>query len=447
MSHPSEEILIRFALRDRDALVDQAAIATHVELCDSCRSFVEDVAEFDRVAADPQAWWLSSEILSGKSRAPLLDFRDRLQHEDEDAEKLLGPLLTSSYKFAYADIARKPAYRTGGVVRLLCREANRQCEREPLYALTLAETADLIARALPDDYYPADNVWRLRGDALVEIAIACRYLGGRFQPAYESLDRATQLYSRLLSCERDLARIAYVRGTVQWNQQRYEEAVDEERRAATLFTLVGDSDGVNRARLTEGIVLMRLRDFRAAKNVFQALYASAAETNRDLDRARTASSLSDCLIQTGDTDEALQFAFEAEAIFRAHCLFTEVARVQWTIAYAMLVAGNVANAILRFRSVLGQFSELGMESDAALAKLDLVEAYVVLGQFQYALETVSDITRYFTIHQMLPGALTAAAFLQEAAREERLTRAHVSDVRDYLRRLSNEPELAFVRPE
>jgi tetratricopeptide (TPR) repeat protein len=445
MSHPSEEILVRFALRDRDALVDQAAIATHVELCDSCRSFVEDVAEFDRVAADPEAWWLSSEILSGKSRAPLLDFRDRLQREDEDAEKLLGPLLTSSYKFAYADIARKPAYRTGGVVRFLCREANRQCEREPLYALTLAETADLIARALPDDYYPADNVWRLRGDALVEIAIACRYLGGRFQPACDALDRAAKAYAHLLVSERDLARIAYVRGTVLWTQQKFTEAIEEERRAAALYAALADNDGFTRARLMEAILLMRLRDFVPAKKAFQELYASASEN--DLTRARAGSSLADCLIAMGDTGEALRYATEAEQIFRASNLPTEAARLQWTIAYATLVSGNSDEAVSRLQSVVRQLSGLRMESDAALAKLDLVEAYVAVGRVIDASPVASEILRYFKTHDMLTGALTAAAFVEEAAKQKRLTRRQVSEVRDYLKRLGDEPQLAFIVPD
>jgi hypothetical protein len=149
----------------------------------------------------------------------------------------------------------------------------------------------------------------------------------------------------------------------------------------------------------------------------------------------------------GDTGQALRYAAEAEQIFRARRLLTEAARLRWTIAYATLVSGNLVDAALRLQSVVGQLTELRMESDAALAKVDLVEAYVALGRFTEAWRLASDILRYFKTHDMLTGALTAAAFVEEAAKQKRLTPAQVSRVRDYLKRLSEEPQLVFVAPK
>lgn len=446
MKHPAEDILIRYALDEQDALLNREELGDHLATCSECRTLVDELQQFDRIAADPDTWWLTRELLTGHARAELHEFKERLEEEDRNAAALLQPLFASSYKFAYADIARRWRYRTGGVVRLLCREANRQCEREPLFALTLAETAQLIATSLSDDHYPAGNVWRLRGNAYVEIANACRYLGSRFPQGHDALQHAARAYGHLLVHDAELARIAYVRSTLFWTQQRFDEALRCAHDASDQFAAIGDEEGFRRATLATAILQMRLNDFVAARATFQRIYGAAAGDQDDLTKARAGSSLADCLIHMGETGEALRYAVEAEQIFTRHELITEAARMRWIIGYAVLVAGNTRDAANRMRAVVAEFEALQLAGDAALAKLDLVEAYVALDRYDEARRLGSEILQYFKAHDMLTGALTAAAFLEEAARQRRLTRHQVGYVRDYLQRLPNEPQLLFLPP-
>ena len=191
---------------------------------------------------------------------------------------------------------------------------------------------------------------------------------------------------------------------------------------------------------------MRLNDFVAARVTFERIYAAAEGDRDDLTKARAGSSLADCLIHMGDTGEALRYAIEAEQIFTRHELVTEAARMRWIIGYAVLVTGNSNDAMTRLLAVVSEFDDLQLAGDAALAKLDLVEAYVALQRYDEARRLGAEILQYFKAHDMLTGALTAAAFLEEAARQRRLTRHQVGYVRDYLKRLPNEPQLLFLPP-
>ena len=85
-------------------------------------------------------------------------------------------------------------------MRLLCEAARAECDREPEFSLSLADTACLIADSLPHDYYPAAAINHLRGNAWKEYSTACRYLG-RFDNSFDALDRAARAYERLKDSE------------------------------------------------------------------------------------------------------------------------------------------------------------------------------------------------------------------------------------------------------
>jgi tetratricopeptide (TPR) repeat protein len=243
-----------------------------------------------------------------------------------------------------------------------------------------------------------------------------------------------------------MARVAYVRSTLFWTQQRFDEALRSAQDASEQFAAIGDEEGFRRATLAKAILQMRLNDYVAARATFERIYAAAEGDRDDLTKARAGSSLADCLIHMGETGEALRYAIEAEQIFAGHELITEAARMRWIIGYAILVAGNSNDAATRLLAVVSEFDHLQLAGDAALAKLDLVEAYVALERYDEARRLGSEILQYFKAHDMLTGGLTAAAFLEEAARQRRLTRPQVGYVRDYLKRLANEPQLSFLPP-
>jgi hypothetical protein len=89
---------------------------------------------------------------------------------------------------------------------------------------------------------------------------------------------------------------------------------------------------------------------------------------------------------------------------------------------------------------------LGMTIDAALASLDVAE--LLLAQDHY--EQVEDICRSTMQEFELAGlsfttrALTALAFIKEAAIHRRADRTLVRNVREYIRELPRQPNLLFA---
>src|SRR5207253_2738544 len=152
--HPPEEILMVYA-DDPSSLTDMATVEGHVDRCDECAATVDDYRLIMAAQRQQETWWASREVAEGPTLHIIERFVDRMKGEDEEARNILEPFLESVYKFSSANIASKRRYFTGGVVRLLCAAARDQCDRTPLFALALAQTAIAIAEALPEDHYPA----------------------------------------------------------------------------------------------------------------------------------------------------------------------------------------------------------------------------------------------------------------------------------------------------
>lgn len=86
--------------------------------------------------------------------------------------------------------------------------------------------------------------------------------------------------------------------------------------------------------------------------------------------------------------------------------------------------------------------------DAALAGLDLADALVVLRQPRQVAKLAAESFRLLAEAGVLTSALTALAYLQEAAANNRLLPEVVYEVRTFLRRVRRNQDLLFVaRPE
>lgn len=109
-------------------------------------------------------------------------------------------------------------------------------------------------------------------------------------------------------------------------------------------------------------------------------------------------------------------------------------------------AGKVADACQRVRVLSRELEHLGMTSEAAIAGLDVAE--FLLAQNQY--EEVDEICRSTMQAFELAGlsyttrAMTALAYIREAASHRRADRTLVKNVREYIRKLPSQPNLLFA---
>ena len=440
--HPAEEILMVYA-DDPSSLTDGASVEAHVDRCDECAATVDDYRLIMAAQRQQETWWASREVAEGPTLHVIQRFVDRMKAEDEEARSILEPFLESVYKFSSANIASKRRYFTGGVVRLLCAGARDQCDRTPLFALALAQTAIAIAEALPEDHYPARAVFELRGTAWKEYSTACRYLG-RFDEGWKALDRAEEAYRKLAPGSR-LATVSLARASLLFKQERNAEALPYARSAAADFAYLHEQQRYFDAKQVEASILHFMGDATAAASAYEAMLVQA-DAMADLEmKARAAQNLGVIYTESG-VARASSYFTTALQIFETLNLDARAARARWGIGTVALAAGRFAEAARLLAAARAQLFSFGMTTDAQLAALHLAEALLMLERWNEVHALCTELVAFFRKSDMITGALTAASFLKEAAAARTLTRKQIGHVREYLQALERRPLLAFAPP-
>jgi tetratricopeptide (TPR) repeat protein len=442
--HVAEEVLAAY-VDDPESVEDRAAVEEHLATCTACRRIADDLRAVMAAIGDEETWWIAGEMINGDGQRAIREFVERLEAEDAEAERMLEPILESQYLFTKANITRRRRFHTGGVVRRLCEHAWEECQREPRFASVLAETAAAIADALPDDYYPAGAVNELRGRAWKEYSTTCRYRGA-FPAGFDALVRAERAYRRLIDPDVHLATVDMGRAAMLFEQQRYQEALPCARKAADVFAERRDTKRYFDAKEWEAVILHRLGDVAGARATYQAAYDMADGADDVEMKARAANNLGIAYHDEGDLGSASKYLRVALQIYEALEQTTMIVHVRWWIANVSLAGGNAIDAAQRLPAIINELEATGRASGAARARLDLAEALVQLGRFDEVHAIASALVTYFRNAKMITGALTAAAYLKEAAMNRSLTVDGVRHVKKYLADVERAPDLLFLPP-
>jgi tetratricopeptide (TPR) repeat protein len=330
-------------------------------------------------------------------------------------------------------------------VRRLSAHAHGICKSEPLDALTLAEAAVAVAQALPRDAYPGKAVYELLGTAWKECANA-QLLLGDFPGAVQSLDHAEAAYRKLPAPGLGLATVALVRASVFYQQQRLEEAAEFAGEAERGFAHLGDEERRMSAVYLRGGINYESKNFDAAMPLFRQLITYGEEVKNPLWIARGCYSLGNCHVDRGELGEASMHFHTALMLYREVGPAIERVCTDWGIARVLLQGGRFSEAIRRLRDVEAEFESRGMVTDAALVGLHMADAFLALRQYRQIVDLASRLFRVFMDAGMLTGALTAIAYVKDAAASETLTKEGIETVRKFLRRAERQPELLFVPP-
>jgi tetratricopeptide (TPR) repeat protein len=458
--HLSDKELIIYADAP-ESLTGLEAIDAHLDDCGQCWAQVEEYRTIAAEVLKPQVWALSGDrgedvehagedvenagedVEETAEQAALRDYQERLRREDADAERLLTSILATPFRFHVAKLVRRQWLRTGGVVRLLCRRAHAEVDNEPLFALNLAEAAVVFAERLPDDYYPAEVVYDLRGTAWKEYATACRYLA-RFRDALAALTRAERAYRHLLAPTISVGTVELARAGILWRMEQYDEALRSVRSSSELFVTAGDTLRYLSSKEVEAVILHRMGAFEAARAAYVTLYEGGNNVG-DADMvARAAQNLGTLFVERGDVGQASLYFLEALQLTEGLKLKARAARARWCIGWVALVAGDYSGAEKRLRASEGEIAALGMVDDVDKVKLHLAEALLMQERFAEVESLAAGLVSRFSDAGLVTGALTAAAFLREAAAARTLTRRQVRHVREYLTQVRENPALLFV---
>ncbi len=396
--HPSDELLVIFS-EDPTALPSRDAIVEHLSDCLECRQQVADYRAIEAALREKETWSIAADR-EEESAQEEVALEARIAREDADAERILRPFLETPYRFAASNVPQKKRFHTGGVVRLLCRTAYDECDREPLFAIYLAEAATFIAEALPDNYYPAEAVNDFRGMAWKEYSTACRYVG-RFDEGLEALQRAERAYRRLPFPTPGVSSVSLGRAGVLWQLQRYDDALQEVQKAARGFLSYGDNARYLDAKQVEAVILHRQGNLGAACATYESMYEAAENMNDPELLARAARNLGVTATERGDLGTACKYLIIALQAYEALDQHAMVLQIRWRIGVLTLTAGNFKEAVRRLRQADAEFEAAGMMSMAAWAKLDLAEALLMTGETEEVKILCESLLTHFHAVDML----------------------------------------------
>lgn len=444
--HLSDKELASYAMDPESLAVDRRrVIEQECARCAICRTSLdffsviraEDLSEMESTNA---------EVVSSNDDA-VRRYVERIEAEDREADEVLAQekLLTSPIKTAWKNLHRDKRLLTGGVVRRLCAQANSIYESEPLDALTFADAALSVAEALPDNTYPRHEMFELRGTAWKERANALMVLG-EYPAALDALTHAERTFAHSGSPELGLSIVALVRASVFYEQGRLDDAAASAERAEYGFAYIGQEERRMRAVFLRASIRYEARDLVSAVALFQQVLEHGEATSDDRWIARASYALGNCEIERSSLADASMLFHKALVIFREIGPEWDRLATEWGLARIVLLSGRYDDAVRRLRHVAAGYERRSMMSDGALVWLDIVDALLTLGQREQVVDIATRLFRIFREAGMITGALTAIAYLKEAAATGRLTSAGVNAVRSYLRRAERQPELTFVPP-
>lgn len=193
-------------------------------------------------------------------------------------------------------------------------------------------------------------------------------------------------------------------------------------------------------------ILLEAGDPNRALPIFHRIIEHGENTRSEEWIALGSYAAANCEVDRGNLGEASILFHQALRTFREQGPETERLLTEWGIARVLFHAGKLNEAIRRLRDIAADFEACGMASYAAYVGLDIAEGLLALNRPKEIVSLAQHLFSAFTKAGMLTGALSALAYLKEAAAASRLTKADVAAVRTFLRRVERQPSLLFVPP-
>ena len=344
----------------------------------------------------------------------------------------------------WAKMASDPKYRSYGTLVYLLEKVHDDLAEQPVNARELAA----VVVAFVDDVDTLDPLYRetLRGEAWKERANALKVTGD-LRGALDAAERAMAILGARASLAYCLAKAELAAAQVLQQMGRSDEAIALARGAAVMFKDHSDTVYYGHARMTEAWVLFSRKQTREAMQIFVDRARETEESGDMLNLARALHCTGACARELGDLAAARDFFARSLSRYAqfGNAVAAEVPKVRWSYALLLAAAEQTDEALAELDKVEAELLRVGMNTDAAIAALDIVRLRFERGE---------DVTRFcsglvlrFANAGMTQNAIEALAYVREEARTGRLSLGTIEKVRGYLRELPKRPNLAFLRAE
>lgn len=364
-----------------------------------------------------------------------------LQEPEEPAEEQVEALFEKLRTFSPADqrllLDASSAYREPRLCLRFCRESERAAADDTEVAMSLAETALLVARHLPEPLRPRAEAW-----SLGFIGNVRRVIGGDFEAAERPFAQAWRLW-RSGEDPESLFSEAYLldmEASLRRAQRRFTEALRLHSRALKL------------AKPEEiGIILLNRAFTHQHEGKHEEALRSLAEAAEAIDRERDPRvyhcvlfNRASNLIFLGRTEEAEPLVSEVRSLADQLSNGIDLIRATWLEANCAAGQGHREEALSKLAEVREGFEEKTLPFDYALAGLDEAVLYREEGRFQEIQHLAAEILAFFRDQNVHRETIAAFLLLQEAAEQEKVTAGLLERLKTYLSEARRRPGVRFV---
>jgi tetratricopeptide (TPR) repeat protein len=228
--------------------------------------------------------------------------------------------------------------------------------------------------------------------------------------------------------------------------EKFTEALSILRAARPVLDAYGDRKRVAVADSTQAAVLMAMRRFSEALAIHLQI---AVDLNLDEEtRACAFNNAGICYRELSLFQDAKRVYAQAIMSFEKLGWVSRRAMTRWGIARVLSDEGRHEQSLALLAEVRAEFEELGMSEDMALVSLHAADALLVLQRPEQVAELCRSAIAYFGRAGLAysQAAMTALAYLREAADQGTLSPAKVDHVRNFFKVLPKQPSLLFALP-
>jgi tetratricopeptide (TPR) repeat protein len=367
MSHPAEDLLIQFAL----GVASDDEIESHLCLCSDCAREVEALRNLAAEERPHDRDRLDS----------LVRLERQLDQERDDALRALAALELRGVNLEDTVLSENALHSAGGIQVLLNHVAGVR-RSDPSAAVQLGRIALRLVVSLPTENLSIPRN-HLQVDALREYASSRRAIGD-YEDSLRLLEEAEGIAETLVVGDYEIARLRYERARTYLDFGECEKAREWARSAAETFALFGDQRRVNRSRyLMAGCLYYELRNEEAVKEFSRLL--PRLEEDGDLQSLVVAwNALGHLCARLGRPEEGRPLLYRALELSRREGMQADHLRARWGLGLSDLSKGEYDPALAPLGESAEGFEAIGLLEEAALVKLDLAQALLVLGRLTEA---------------------------------------------------------------
>lgn len=438
---------------DDEALVTMLASGAgasdaHLGTCAECSEKLDSFRLVTDALHDAATWDKReiSEAPNAATIASLRSFAETMAAEDTAADAFLADLLAGPRETWAATLAAHPEYRTPGTVRRLIAATDKALDTMPADAVEITGLAVSIAEGLDASAHRATTVATLRGQAWRERAYALFYTG-QFAEAEKAVNVAERCFEACVVDEYELARVGIVRAVVEKGLERLPAGIAAASASASAFGRFADHQRLVSAKIAEIHLLLARNEFEAGRDELLRLEAAVRLSDDAQTHALLLGNLGYCARKLGRIEEAMQYQDQAAILHECLGNVTESTRIRWNVASLLAAEGRIQEALVRLDQVKREYERIGMVGVVPVVALEIAELLLTQERFAEVEELCKAAIECFERSGVAhtARAVTALGFMAEAVRGRTATPQIVRSVREYVRRLPEEPTLLFAQ--